>query len=273
VPRTASPARLEGEAETPGIVKKEREIRPLWLGRRPYEEVLALQERLLDEVVRGHRGNTLLLLEHEPVVTFGRLVNEADLRLPKDALAEVGIDVVETGRGGNATFHGPGQLVAYPIFDLNPDRCDVRKYVADLASVMIRLLAAEGVGAGMLHGAYLGVWVDPSAPGKFDENAVDLAQIGAIGVRLSRFVTMHGFALNLTTDLETFARVIWPCGIADRGITSLQALEPAGGESAAAGRDLAVTTWARRAATMFGEVFGWPAAELLDVSELPLSLV
>jgi lipoyl(octanoyl) transferase len=263
-------------------VTKDREIKPLWLGRRPYEEVLALQERLLDEVIRGHRGNTLLLLEHEPVVTFGRLVNEADLRLPKEALADVGIDVFETGRGGNATFHGPGQLVAYPIFDLNPDRCDARRYVADLARVMIRLLAAEGVAAGMLHGAYLGVWVDPTKPAVFAEDVEDaanaeaaarLAKIGAIGVRLSRFVTMHGFALNLTTDLETFARVIWPCGIADRGITSLQALERGADEPPPTGRDRTVATWAGRAATMFGEVFGWPAATLQDVSELPLSLV
>lgn len=252
------------------MTEKSREIRPMWLGRRPYGEVLALQERLLDEVIRGHRGNTLLLLEHEPVVTFGRLVNEADLRLPKEALAQVGIDVFETGRGGNATFHGPGQLVAYPIFDLNPDRCDARRYVADLANVMIRLLAAEGVAAGMLHGAYLGVWVDPARPGAFADDAPELAKIGAIGVRLSRFVTMHGFALNLTTDLETFARVIWPCGIADRGITSLRAVEDRAG---AAPRELSVETWAGRAAEMFGEVFGWPVASLADSSELPLSLV
>ncbi len=248
----------------------DRTIRPLWLGRRRYAEVLTLQERLLDDLQRGTRGNTLLLLEHEPVVTFGRLVKETDLRVTKPLLAELGVDLFETGRGGNATYHGPGQLVAYPIFDLNPDRCDVRRYVRDLAEVMVRLLRERDIAAGMLHGAYLGVWADADDPTGYAEDAAGLAKVGAIGVRLSRFCTMHGFALNVTTDLEVFARVIWPCGIADKGITSIAALS----RGAPEGAELPTTrALADRAAEAFGGVFGWPVRDLEDASELALELV
>lgn len=247
-----------------------RTIRPLWLGRRRYAEVLTLQERLLDDLQRGTRGNTLLLLEHEPVVTFGRLVKETDLRVTKELLGELGVDLFETGRGGNATYHGPGQLVAYPIFDLNPDRCDVRRYVRDLAEVMIRLLGERAIAAGMLHGAYLGVWSNTEDPARYAEDAPGLAKVGAIGVRLSRFCSMHGFALNVTTDLEAFARVIWPCGIADKGITSIAALARVD----AADAEIPTTrALAERAAATFGDVFGWPVRDLEDASELALELI
>jgi len=244
-----------------------RTIRPVWLGRRRYAEVLTLQERLLDDLQRGTRGNTLLLLEHEPVVTFGRLVKETDLRVSKELLETLGVDLFETGREGNATYHGPGQLVAYPIFDLNPDRCDVRRYVRDLAEVMIRLLGERQVMAGMLQGAYLGVWADVETPDHYAEDAPGLAKVGAIGVRLSRFCTMHGFALNVSTDLAAFTQVIWPCGIADKGITSLAALSPEGA--------LLPTTQelGTRAAHTFGDVFGWPVRDVEDASELSLELV
>lgn len=257
------PAGLRG-GEAAGATPDARQIRPLWLGRRPYGEVLALQERLLEDRTNQHRGNTLLLLEHEPVVTFGRLVKDHDLRVPRELLGELGVALFETGRGGNATYHGPGQLVAYPIFDLKPDRCDVRRYVRDLGEVMIRLVRERGVAAGMLSGAYLGIWADPEQPEIYREEAETLAKIGAIGVRLSRFCTMHGLALNLSTDLSAFARLIYPCGIADRGITSLSALT---------GETVPVEAMAHRAAAVFGEVFGWGASLVEDASELPLELV
>lgn len=244
-----------------------RTIHPLWLGRRRYGDVLALQERLLEDVQRGVRGNTLLLLEHEPVVTFGRLVKETDLRVERTLLGELGVDLFETGRGGNATYHGPGQLVAYPLFDLNPDRRDVRRYVRDLAEVMIRLLAEQKIAAGMLQGTYLGVWADTNAPSAYTDDAPGLAKVGAIGVRLSRFCTMHGFALNVTTDLEAFSRVIWPCGIADKGITSIARL---------AGKGVvlpSVSELAKRAAASFGDVFEWPVGSVQDASDLELHFV
>lgn len=201
-----------------------RVLTPIWLGLRPYAPVLALQERLHEARAEGRIGDVALFLEHEPVVTFGRLVHETDLRVPRDVLRARGVEVVETGRGGNATFHGPGQLVGYPIVDLKPDRCDVRRYVGDLAATMIALAAARGIEAGMLQGEYLGVWVDRDRPERFAEEAYGLEKIGAIGVRISRWCTMHGFAFNATTDLASFVQAIFPCGISDKGITSLASL-------------------------------------------------
>jgi lipoyl(octanoyl) transferase len=202
-----------------------------WLGRIGYAEAHALQHRLLDARIRGEVGDTLLLLEHEPVITFGRGAHEENVVVPRDQLARLGVEVHETGRGGDVTYHGPGQLVAYPIFDLRPDRCDVRRYVRDLARVMIALAAQYGVDASFLEGdsKLVGVWADEASPRKWpgdprvEGGATRAAKIGAIGVRLSRWVTMHGFAFNVSTDLAGF-RLIVPCGIARYGVTSLAAL-------------------------------------------------
>jgi lipoyl(octanoyl) transferase len=202
-----------------------------WLGRVRYAETLALQERLLERRLAGEVGDTLLLLEHEPVVTMGRSARHENVLAPRARLEAMGIDLHETGRGGDVTYHGPGQLVAYPIFDLNPDRCDVRRYVRDLARVMVGLAADFGVEAAFLEGdpKLVGVWVDEASPRKWPGDpreaggATQTAKIGAIGVRLSRWVTMHGFALNVSTDLDGF-RLIVPCGIAHYGVTSLAKL-------------------------------------------------
>jgi lipoyl(octanoyl) transferase len=131
-----------------------------------YAEAHALQEKLLDARVRGAIGDTLVLLEHEPVVTLGRSAHEENILLDREELARRGVDVVETGRGGDVTYHGPGQLVAYPIFDLRPDRCDVRRYVRDLARVMIALAQDAGVAASFIEGdsKLVGVWVDAASP-------------------------------------------------------------------------------------------------------------
>jgi lipoyl(octanoyl) transferase len=195
-----------------------RSVEAHWLGRISYERAHALQEELVAARVRGDVGDTLLLLEHDAVITLGRGAKQ------EHVLDAGGVDVVETGRGGDVTFHGPGQLVAYPIFDLKPDRQDVRKYVRDLAEVMIGLARDHGVAAGIpADRSMIGVWVDEAQPDVFDEHAPRLAKIGAIGVRLSRWITMHGFAFNVSTDLSGFARIV-PCGIRDHGVTSLAAL-------------------------------------------------
>jgi lipoyl(octanoyl) transferase len=202
-----------------------------WLGRVRYADALERQERLLEERVRGAVPDTLLLLEHDPVVTLGRGAHDSNILVPRGRLAALGVDLCATARGGDVTYHGPGQLVAYPIFDLRPDRCDVRRYVRDLARVMIDFAHGYGVDASFLEGdpKLVGVWVDqanPSAwPGDPREpaGAVRPAKIGAIGVRISRWVTMHGLAFNVSTDLSGFELIV-PCGISHYGVTSMAAL-------------------------------------------------
>ncbi|HEU5074508.1 MAG TPA: lipoyl(octanoyl) transferase LipB [Polyangiaceae bacterium] len=201
-----------------------RRLHGVWLGRRGYESVHALQLELLEARKRHEIPDTVLLVEHDPVITLGRGANAKHLRAARSDLARMGVSVVETGRGGDVTLHAPGQLVCYPIVDLNPDRRDVRRYVNDLTRCMQLLGQSYGVASGT-HAAYVGVWVDRTSiaawPG--EAQARDPAKLGAIGVRVSRWVTMHGFAFNLSTDLELF-RWIVPCGISEFGVTSIQAL-------------------------------------------------
>ncbi|MGH2570816.1 MAG: lipoyl(octanoyl) transferase LipB, partial [bacterium] len=173
----------------------------------------------------------LLLLEHPPVVTLGRSATDGNVLASREALRARGIELHACGRGGDVTFHGPGQLVGYPILDLNPDRRDVRRYVRDLEEVLIRTLGDFGVGAGRIPGL-TGVWIG------------DL-KIAAIGVRIARWVTTHGFAWNVANDLDGF-RVIVPCGISDRGVTSL---------SRVLGREVSLDEVKAPLVRRFGEVF------------------
>ncbi len=179
------------------------------LGRVRYAEGLELQARLVAERQRGAIPDTLLLLEHDPVFTLGRNARAENVLFPQDALRARGFDVFETGRGGDVTYHGPGQVVGYPIVDLSPDRRDVHRYVRDLEEVMIRTCADYGVAAERVAGL-TGAWVGSE-------------KIGAIGVRIARWVTSHGFAFNVTTDLAPFALIV-PCGIRGRGVTTLERL-------------------------------------------------
>ncbi len=176
------------------------------LGRVRYADGLALQERLVAGRKAGSVPDTLLLLEHEPVFTLGRNARQENVLFPVEALRQRGFDVSEAGRGGDVTYHGPGQLVAYPILELPHERRDVHRYVRDLEEVMIRLCADYGLTGGRVAGR-TGCWIGDD-------------KIGAIGVRISRWVTSHGLAFNVTTDLAPF-RLIVPCGISDKGVTSL----------------------------------------------------
>ena len=200
-----------------------------WLGRVRYAEAHALQLELVDKRIAGEIGDTLLALEHDAVITLGRGADAKNVLADAHEREASGLDYFETGRGGDVTYHGPGQLVVYPILSLKPDRCDVRRYVNDLAQVMIRLAADFGIGAGVpLDRALVGVWVDLEHPREWtsargDAPGARIAKLGAIGVRISRWVTMHGFAFNATTDLNAF-RYIVPCGITRHGVTSLAAL-------------------------------------------------
>jgi lipoyl(octanoyl) transferase len=204
--------RLAGREQLEERVGEDR--RPLGvrrLGRVPYADALALQRSLVEDRRAGRIGDTLLLLEHPHVLTLGVRGDggRGHILASDEALASRGIEVHETGRGGDITYHGPGQIVGYPIVDLNPDRRDVHRYVRDLETVLIRTAGDYGVDAGPIEGL-TGVWVG-------DE------KLAAIGVRIARWITSHGFALNVSTDLDHFNLIV-PCGISDRGVTSLNRL-------------------------------------------------
>ncbi len=179
------------------------------LGRVPYGRGLEIQRHLVAERQAGRIPDQLLLLEHDPVFTLGRSARRENVLFPDEELRRRGFDVFESGRGGDVTYHGPGQVVGYPILDLAPDRCDVHRYVRDLEEVMIRTCGDYGIGADRVAGL-TGTWVGRE-------------KIGAIGVRISRWVTSHGFAFNVTTDLSAFGLIV-PCGIRDKGVTSLERL-------------------------------------------------
>ena len=181
------------------------------LGVISYADGLALQKTLVEQRKAGEISDQLLLLEHPPVITLGVKArnDRSHIVAGPDALEAEGVEVFETGRGGDVTYHGPGQLVGYPILDLKPDRCDVHKYVRDLEEVMIRTAAVYGVSAGRIEGL-TGAWVGNE-------------KLAAIGVRIARWVTSHGFAFNVNTALDHFDLIV-PCGITDKGVTSLQRL-------------------------------------------------
>ena len=187
-----------------------RRVEARWLGRTGYERGLALQREAAERVANGG-PETLFLLEHEPVFTLGRNATAADVLFTPEKRRELAIDLYESDRGGKVTYHGPGQLVGYPVLDLDPDRRDVRRYVRDLEDVLIRTLADLGVSA------------DRSPrPERFSSVWVGDDKIAAIGVHLSRWITTHGFALNVTDDPLPYFRGIVPCGITDGGVTSIE---------------------------------------------------
>ncbi|MBS1817950.1 MAG: lipoyl(octanoyl) transferase LipB [Acidobacteria bacterium] len=210
------------------------------VGRIEYAAALDLQKQLVEQRRAGTVGDVLLLVEHPSVLTLGVRGDggRSHILATDEELASRDIGVFETGRGGDITYHGPGQIVGYPIIDLNPDRRDVHKYVRDIEEVLIRAAADYGITAGRVSGL-TGVWVG-------DE------KLAAIGVRIQRWVTSHGFALNHTTDLSHFGLIV-PCGISDKGVTSLQKL------GCRASRAEVET----RIAVHFGEVFG---REVLDAA-------
>jgi lipoyl(octanoyl) transferase len=181
------------------------------LGTVDYQAALDLQKQLVDERKQGGISDQLLLLEHPHVITLGARNHNSRsnvLETP-EALARKGVALFETGRGGDVTYHGPGQLVGYPILELPKDRRDVHRYVRDLEEVLIQAVSDFGITAVRIPGL-TGIWVDDR-------------KLAAIGVRISRWVTSHGFALNVSTDLSRFELIV-PCGIADKGVTSMDRL-------------------------------------------------
>ncbi len=201
------------------------------LGLVEYEEGLRLQQAFLEARTQNLIPDTLFFLEHPHVLTLGRNAKIANIISSKEILEKMQIGIYETGRGGDVTYHGPGQIVGYPIISLAPDRCDVHRYVRDLEEVMIRTAKDFGITANRIAGL-TGVWVGQE-------------KLAAIGVRISRWVTMHGFAFNVNTSLNYF-KLIVPCGISDKGVTSLQNLLK---------QQIPLETVSNRLAYHFGEVF------------------
>ena len=194
---------------------------------------MRLQERLREELRSGAGPEHLLLLEHPPVFTLGRTAKPTDIVAGKQWLQDRGVEVAECDRGGQVTFHGPGQLVGYPIIDLKPDRRDIRKYVRDLQQVLVRTLADFGIDAEPRHEqSVIGVWVGSR-------------KIASIGVHLSRWITTHGFALNVSTDLSFFRGIV-PCGLQQVEMTSIETL---------IGEAPAVSVVAAACSSHFGDVF------------------
>lgn len=178
-----------------------------WLGRVPYRDAAALQERLVEAIRSGRSPDHLLLLEHDPVVTLGRSSHAENLLLDEASLARLGIELHEAGRGGDVTFHGPGQLVGYPVVALREERRDLHRYLRDLEEALMAAVATFGIRGTRSPGA-TGVWVGEE-------------KLAAIGVRVSTgWIASHGFALNVGEDLSGFETIV-PCGIRGKGVTSI----------------------------------------------------
>jgi lipoyl(octanoyl) transferase len=200
------------------------------LGRVPYVEAWDLQREIAARVHAGEQPDTIILLEHPPVITMGRRTDEGEVHVPEGA----DVEVVETDRGGKSTYHGPGQLVCYPILDLNRHGRDVRKYCRDLEEAIIRTVAPFGIDATRIEGL-TGVWLE-RPPRK----------IASIGVHISRWVTTHGYALNVDLDPAPFTHWITACGLEDAAFTTI---------AREAGRPVSVDEVRPHAATALADVF------------------
>jgi lipoyl(octanoyl) transferase len=239
-------------------------IQSLYLGRVEYGEGLRVQAEITKLVAEGRAGNVLLLLEHPPVLTLGRNAHRTNILASDELLARRGITVHEINRGGDVTYHGPGQLVGYPIFDLRTlhnssgGRMGPVDFVRRMEEALIRLCGSLGVRAGRVAGL-TGVWCGGSTNGEAGQER----KIAAIGIHVSRGITSHGFAFNITTALEDFALII-PCGIADHGVTSLRKEL----DVARSPKLPALEVVAYEAARQFGEVFGEPVLAFESMAAL-----
>lgn len=188
------------------------------LGRIDYADALTIQTNAFDALLQAKAEkaigeNILYFCEHQPVVTIGKSGKESNLLIPEELLKQQGVSFFHTNRGGDITYHGPGQVTGYPIFDLEHWHLGLKQYIYTLEEIIIRFLALYDIKGERLEGA-TGVWIDPAVKGH-------ARKICAIGVKSSRYVTMHGFALNINTDLSYFS-LINPCGFTDKGVTSLE---------------------------------------------------
>ena len=234
-------------------------IRYLYLGRVAYDEALQLQAELIELRVQGRVDNVLLLLEHPPVLTLGRNADRANVLATDEMLAARGVTLHEINRGGDVTYHGPGQLVGYPIFDLRSlrnskgGRLGPVDFVRLMEECLIRFCGAYGVIASRISGL-TGVWCGLEGGKDYrkdDAGSASGRKIGAIGIHVSRGVTSHGFAFNITTDPRDFL-LINPCGITDRPVTSLQ-IEMGARKAEAPSLEAAAEQVSRQFGLVFGE--------------------
>jgi lipoyl(octanoyl) transferase len=256
-------------ASRDALLQSREMIQYLYLGRVDYSNALGLQQEIAALRIAGLVENVLLLLEHPPVLTLGRNANRSNILASDELLSQRGVTIHEINRGGDVTYHGPGQLIGYPIFDLrslsNPNggRLGPVDFVRSLEEVLIRLCGVYGVRAGRIAGL-TGVWcgdlTQPHPSSKALPHA-EAAKIGAIGIHVARGVTSHGFAFNVTTDLSYF-RLINPCGITDRPVTSLER------EVAPPAELPALEELAHEAARQFGMVFGEQILAVASLDEL-----
>lgn len=209
-----------------------------WLGTQSYEDALSTQRELHGQRVAGGIPDTLLLLEHPHVITMGRRALESHVISDAETLLDAGVEVVETDRGGEATYHGPGQLVAYPIIDLRALGLGPVSYVAALEKAIIDTLAVYLVEAHRVAGR-TGIWVDGDGEDPGEGNSPAGRKIAAIGVRISRGVAMHGLALNVSTDLAMFDHIV-PCGMPGLDVTSIEAEQGAAPPVKIVGEQLAL---------------------------------
>lgn len=220
-----------------------QDVRFLYLGEMPYKQAWDYQESLLKANVQAKSEGRptqhhLLFVEHPPVYTLGKSGKMEHVLLNEEQLSDQGIEFFRTNRGGDITFHGPQQIVGYPIFDLERMYTDIGRYLRELEEVIIRVLAIYGI-KGERSSGETGVWIEPGVPGRE-------RKICAMGVRCSRWITMHGFALNVNTDLNYFNYII-PCGIQNKQVTSMEK---------ELGRPLNMEEVREALKTAFEEVFG-----------------
>jgi lipoate-protein ligase B len=230
------------------------ECRACWLGRVAYRDAWALQEELARKRAADEIPDTLLLLEHPPTITLGRAADAAHILASAERLKTLGVEVVESDRGGDVTFHGPGQLVGYPILDLKSEHHarDLHLYLRRLEDVLIRTLASYQIEA-FRFPPHTGVWtLDPAS----HQNV----KIAAMGVKVSKWVTLHGFALNVCSDLNFFDLIV-PCGIHEFGVTSIEAVS-----GATYGVEAVLPTLIAAFADVFSvNILRLPAAELTSI--------
>ncbi|MBI2427442.1 MAG: lipoyl(octanoyl) transferase LipB [Ignavibacteriales bacterium] len=215
-----------------------KELLVVNLGKTKYADAWELQKQIFTARLEQRIGDVLLLTEHDHVYTLGKAANDNHLLAKDEELSKKGVDVFWIDRGGDITYHGPGQIVGYPIIDLNKQYNDIHRYLRDIEEVIIRSLSEYGIVSGR-EPEFTGVWVKEE-------------KIAAIGVKVSKWITMHGFALNVNTDISFYNRII-PCGIFHKGITTLQNL---------LGKEIVLEDVHQKLVNHFASLFHWEVKQI-----------